>query len=157
MQKTTLYERDLYEDKEVKEETVQLVVFRVSNEWYGVDISKAREVANIEKITYLPSSPEHIAGIVNLRGDILSVTDLKKVFGLPQEQLTEKSRLVVIESAGLETGLLVDEVDEVTNAVVSKIHPTLATISAERADYLMGEYKTDGKLIGILNVEKIFK
>jgi purine-binding chemotaxis protein CheW len=157
MQKTTLYEKDFYEDKEVKEETIKLVVFRVSNEWYGVEISKSREVAKIEKITYLPSSPEHIAGIVNLRGDILSVTDLKRVFGLPQEQLTEKSRLVVIESGDLETGLLVDEVDEVMDAAVNKIHPTLATISAERADYLTGEYKMDNKLIGILNVEKILK
>lgn len=157
MQKTTLYERDLYEDEEVKEEIVKLAIFRVSNEWYGVDISKTREVARIETITYLPSSPEHIAGIVNLRGDILSVTDLKRIFGLPAEQLTEKSRLVVIESGDLETGLLVDEVDEVMDVAVSKIHPTLATISAEKADFLTGEYRIDGKLIGILNIEKILK
>lgn len=157
MQKTTLYEKDFYDDNDVKEETVRFVVFRISNEWYGVEISKAREIANIENITYLPSSPEYIAGIVNLRGDILSVTDLKKIFGLPSEQLTEKSKLVVIESAGIETGLLVDEIDEVMDAQVSKIHPTLTTISPERADYLTGEYKTDNKLIGILNVEKILK
>jgi purine-binding chemotaxis protein CheW len=157
MQKTTLYERDLYEDKEVEEETAKLAIFRVSNEWYGVDISKTREVARIETITYLPSSPEHIAGIVNLRGDILSVTDLKRIFGLPSEQLTGKSRLVVIESGDLETGLLVDEVDEVMDVAVSKIHPTLATISAEKADFLTGEYRIDGKLIGILNIEKILK
>jgi purine-binding chemotaxis protein CheW len=123
MQKTTLYERDLYEDEEVKEEIVKLAIFRVSNEWYGVDISKTREVARIETITYLPSSPEHIAGIVNLRGDILSVTDLKRIFGLPSEQLTEKSRLVVIESGDLETGLLVDEVDEVMDVAVAKFIP----------------------------------
>ena len=97
-QKITLYEGDFYERQEIKQETIQLVVFRLSNEWYGVEISQAREVIKIGKMTYLPSSPEHIAGIVNLRGDILSVTDLKSFFGLSQEELTEKSRLVVIES-----------------------------------------------------------
>ncbi|MFQ6079702.1 MAG: chemotaxis protein CheW, partial [Thermodesulfobacteriota bacterium] len=63
-----LYEEDLYEKKELKEETLQLVVFRLAREWYGVEITKVKEVIKIEKITYLPSSPKYISGIVNLRG-----------------------------------------------------------------------------------------
>lgn len=156
-EKITLYEEDLYEKKEVKEETVQLVVFRLSSEWYGVEISKIKKVIKVNKITYLPSSPEYIAGIVNLRGNILSVTDLKRVFGLLQEERTEKSRLVVIESGILETGLLVDEVMEAVEVPVSKIDPTLTTISPERAEYIEGECRIDDKLMGILKVEKILE
>lgn len=154
-QEITLYEEDFYEREEVKEETVRLIIFRLSNEWYGVDISSAKHVIKIEKITYLPSSPEHIAGIVNLRGEVLSVTDFKKIFGSPREELTEKSKLVVLEHGTLETGLLVDEVEGIAEIPVSRIDPTLTTIPADRARYVKGQCQITDKLVGILDTEKI--
>jgi len=154
-QELGLYEEDIYEKQEVRDEVVQLVVFRLSAEWYGVEISKAKEVIKVETITYLPSSPQHISGIVNVRGNILSVTDLKKIFGLPQEGLTENSRVVVIDSAGIETGLLVDEVDEVVEVPLSKIDPALTTIAPEKSEYINGECQAGNKLIGILNIDKV--
>lgn len=155
--KVTLYEEELYDDLAVKEKTVQLVVFRLSAEWYGVEISNTKEVIKVGRITYLPSSPSYVSGITNLRGNILSVTDLKKVFGLPPEELSEKSRLVVIESGIFETGLLVDEVMEVMEVPLSKIDPALETIPSGRAEYIEGESRIDGKLIGILNARKILE
>ena len=134
-----LYEEDLYEKVELKEETVKLVFFRLAREWYGVEITKVKEVIKVEKITYLPSSPEHIAGIVNLRGNILSVTDLKRFFALPHEELTEKTRIVAIESGIVETGLLVDEVAEAIEVPVSVIDPPLATIAPEMGEYIDGQ------------------
>lgn len=151
----TLYEEDLYEKEDAKEETVQLVVLRLCNEWYGVEITRVKEVIKVDNLTYLPSSPEYIAGIVNLRGNILSVTDLKRIFDLPYEEQTEKSRLVVIENGILETGLLSDEVLEALEVPAGRIDPTLTTIPPDRADYIEGECKMDDKLIGILKVEKI--
>lgn len=150
-----LYEEDIYEKKEVKGDAIQLVVFRLSTEWYGVEISKAKEVIKVETVTYLPSSPGHIAGIVNVRGNILSVTDLKKLFGLAQTGLTDDSRLVVIDSSGIETGLLVDEVDEVVEAPLCKIDPALTTIVPEKSEYITGECQVGNKLIGILNIDKV--
>jgi len=132
------YEEDLYEKEELKEQTLQLVVFRLSQEWYGIEITKLREAMKVNSITYLPSSPEHIAGIVNLRGSILSVTDLKKIFGLPQEELTEKTRIIAIESGRLETGILADEVAEAIEVPTSKIEPTLAIVAPEVAEYIEG-------------------
>lgn len=152
-----LYEEDLYEKKELKEETLQLVVFRLAREWYGVEITKVREVIKGEKITYLPSSPKYIAGIVNLRGNILSVTDLKRIFGLPQEEPTDKTRIVAIESGTLETGLLVDAVAEAMEVPVRKIDPPLSTMAPVMAEYIEGQCKIDDKLIAILNVEEILK
>ena len=152
-----LYEEDLYEKVELKEETVQLVFFRLAREWYGVEITKVKEVIKVERITYLPSSPEHIAGIVNLRGNILSVTDLKMIFGLPHEELTERTRIVAIESGVLETGLLVDEVAEAIEVPVSKIEPTLPTIAPEMEEYIEGQCRVDDKLIALLNVEKVLE
>ena len=122
-----LYEEDLYEKEELKEETRQLVVFRLAQEWYGVEITKVKEVIKVEKITYLPSSPQYVAGIVNLRGNILSVTDLKRILGLPHEELTETTRIVAIEPRIMETGLLVDEISEAIEVPVSKIEPPLSS------------------------------
>jgi purine-binding chemotaxis protein CheW len=148
---------DLYGREAPKEETLQLVVFRLAREWYGVEITKVKEVIKVGKITYLPSSPEHIAGIVNLRGYILSVTDLKTLFGLPHVESTEKTRIIAIESGILETGFLVDEVVESIEVPVSKIELALLTLPAEGAKYLEGQCKVDDKLIAIINVEKVLE
>lgn len=157
MQEIALYEEDLYEREGLKEETLQLVVFRLSEEWYGIEITKLREAMKIDKITYLPSSPRYIAGIVNLRGNILSVTDLKRIFGLPQQELNDKTRIVAIESGTLETGLLVDEVAEAIEVPISKIEPPLATLAPEVAEYIEGHCKVDEKLIALLNADKILE
>jgi purine-binding chemotaxis protein CheW len=151
------YKGDLYEREELKEETLQLVVFRLAREWYGVEITKVKEVIKVGKITYLPSSPEHIAGIINLRGNILSVTDLKAIFSLPYEEQTEKTRIIAIESGILETGFLVDEVVESIEVPVSKIDPALLTLPVEGAKYIEGQCKVGDKLIALISVEKILE
>jgi purine-binding chemotaxis protein CheW len=151
------YEEDLYEREEPKEETLQLIVFRLAREWYGVEIAKVKEVIKAGKITYLPSSPEHIAGIVNLRGNILSVTDLKTIFSLPHEETTEKTRIIAIESGILETGLLVDEVVDSIEVPVSKIEPALFTLPAEGGKYIEGQCRVNNKLIALISVEKVLE
>jgi purine-binding chemotaxis protein CheW len=151
------YHEDLYEREELKEETLQLIVFRLAREWYGVEIARVKEVIKVGRITYLPSSPEYIAGIINLRGSILSVTDLKTIFGLPHEEPTEKARIIAVESGILETGLLVDEVTESIEVPVSKIEPSLLTLPAEGAKYIEGQCKVDNKLIALVSIERVLK
>ncbi len=148
---------DLYEREELKEETQRIIVFRLFQEWYGVEIANVREVTRVGKITYLPSSPEYIAGIVNLRGKILSVTDLKAMIGLPHEEPTDKSRIIAVESGMLETGFLVDEVVESIEIPVSKIEPPLVTLPVEEAGFIVGQCKVGDKLIALISIEKIFE
>jgi len=148
---------DLYEREELKEQTRQIIVFRLSREWYGVEITSVREVTRVGKITYLPSSPEYIAGIVNLRGKILSVTDLRTMMGLPHGEPTDKTRIIAVESGMLETGLLVDEVVESIEVPVSKIEPPLVTLPAEGAGTIEGQCEVDNKLIALISVEKILE
>jgi len=151
------YKEDLYEREELKEKNLQLVVFRLDREWYGLEISKVKEVIRAGKITYLPSSPEYIAGIVSLRGNILSVTDLKTIFSLPHGEPTDKARIIAIESGVLETGFWVDEVVESIDVPVSKIEPALLSIPADGAKYIVGQCKVTDKLIAIINVEKVLE
>ena len=148
---------DLYEREEPKEESLQFIVFRLAREWYGVEITKVKEIIKTGKITYLPSSPEFIVGIVNLRGNILSVTDLKTIFSLPYEESTEKTRIIVIKSGVLETGLLVDEVVESIEVPVSKIEPVLLSIPEEEGIYIEGQCKVDNKLVALISVEKVLE
>ena len=148
---------DLYEREEKREETRQLVVFRLDREWYGVDIRKVKEIIRSNRVTYLPSSPEHIAGIVSLRGNILSVTDLKVFFNLSRELPGEKTRIIAVESGILETGLLADEVVGSIELPVRRIGPVIPTIPAGGAKYLEGQCTVDDKLIGIISVEKVLE
>jgi purine-binding chemotaxis protein CheW len=148
---------DLYEKEEPREETLQIIVFRLAREWYGVEIIKVKEIIKVGKITYLPSSPEHIVGIVNLRGNILSVTDLKTMLNLPHEELTEKTRIIAIESGILETGLLVDEVVEAIEVPVSQIESPLPTLPLEGGQYIEGQCKVDNKLVALINIEKVLE
>ncbi len=150
-------EDDLYEREEPREKTVQIIVFRLAREWYGVEISKVKEVVKAGRITYLPSSPEHIAGIVSLRGNILSVTDLRMIFRLPYEEPTEKSRIVAVKSGELETGLWVDEAVESIEVPVSKIEPPLLTLPADGGKYVEGQCRIGNKLVALLSVERILE
>lgn len=153
--KITLYEADISEKIKPQEETRQFVIFRISDEWYALEIMKVKGITKVEKITHVPFAPEHIAGIVNVRGNILSVTDLRIIFGLAPEELTEESRLIVIESGLLETGLLVSEVAGVEDVAVSKIDPVLMSLPKDKADCIEGEFRIEQRLTGILKVESV--
>lgn len=153
--KITIYEEEFDEQEAPKEKSVQLVIFRVGSEWYGADAAKVREVVKSGIITYLPSAPDYIDGIVHLRGNILSVTNLKNIFGLPAARPDKGSNLVVIVSGDIETAILADEVTSLEEVPLSRIDPALATIAPEKAGYIEGQCTIDDKLVGILNVDKL--
>ncbi len=151
----SLYEDAFDNETHAEKHIVQIVIFRLSHEWYGITISHVKEVIKIDTITPLPTAPPHISGIVNIRGNILSVTDIKSLFDLPKEGVSAKSRLVIVQSNGLETGLWVDEVDEVLLIPTKDIEPTLTTLSSQKAKCLEGVCRIPNKIIGILNVEQL--
>ena len=155
-EETAPYE-DLDEREEPREKILHLIVFRLNLEWYAVETAKVKEVIRTGKITYLPSSPEHIAGIVTRRGNILSVTDLKTILGLPHKEQSEKTRIIAVESGILETGLLVDEVVESIEVQASKIESPLPTLPVEVGSYIEGQCRTGSKFIALINVEKILE
>jgi purine-binding chemotaxis protein CheW len=150
-------EEELYGEKKIEEKRIKIVTFRLEDEWYGVKVTSVKEVMRVPKITYLPSAPDFIAGIVSLRGNISSVTDLRRVFGLKEGRITDISRIVVIESDIFQTGLLVDEAFEVIDVRVSKIEPPLTTLDSSNAQYIEGEYRDRERLIVILNIEELIK
>src|SRR3990172_1896858 len=90
----------------------QLVVFEVSNESFGIDINAVQEIIRVQAITDVPKAPAHVKGIINLRGKVIPVLDLRGKFGLPQTDETKATRIVVVEVAGTTVGMIVDGVSE---------------------------------------------
>ena len=138
------------------DELLQLVIFNLGLEEFGVDIMKVQEIIRLPEITRIPKSPEYIKGVINLRGKIIVVMDLDKRFGLPTQEITEESRIVVVDINGTIVGMVVDSVSEVIRLVASNVDPTPEIITQKiNADYLKGVGKMDERLLILLNLENI--
>jgi purine-binding chemotaxis protein CheW len=145
----------LYQESKKDEENFQFISFLVDKEWYGIEIIKVKEIIKVPQITYLPSTPNFIAGICNLRGNILTVINIKRIFGLSDTPLTAESRVVVVESGKITLGFLVDSVSEVIELPKTAIDDPLVTLEGEKGEYIVGETKIEDKLVAILDADKL--
>jgi len=133
-----------------------LMPFSLADEWYAADIGNILEVISFPSITKVPGLADFMLGITNIRGNIISVTDLKRLFTLANTAVTAKTRVIVINAAQKATGLLVDSVEKVLSVSLDLIQPVLATIPEIKAEYIKGELKlADGRMVTILNLEKV--
>ena len=146
---------DASEAPTVEEPTESLVTLRLGTEWYALPIVKARAAVRCSQLTPLPSVPSHIAGIVNLRGEILSVTDLRRLFHLPALPVTAESRLVIVEDDGMQTALLADAVGEVIAVPVTAFEPPLTTLDAGQVEYIERVCRWKQRLIAVLRIERL--
>ncbi|MHB8172823.1 MAG: chemotaxis protein CheW [Thermincolia bacterium] len=138
-----------------KIEEKQFVVFQLSKETYGVDISKVWEIIIMQPITQVPHTAEFIEGIINLRGRVIPVIDLRKRFNLFQEEYTRSTRIMVIEISGNTLGMIVDGVSEVLRISSDIVEPPPPAIINIDADYLQGVAKLEDRLVILLNLDKL--
>jgi purine-binding chemotaxis protein CheW len=120
------------------EETVSVVEFDLAGERYGVALTHVREVSLLKELTPVPGTPEFVLGIINLRGEIRTVIDLKKFFELPSKGITELNKIIMLHADGTELGILADAILGVNTVPLSALQPTLPTLTGVRADYLRG-------------------
>lgn len=134
----------------------QLVVFTLSSESFGVDISRVSGIERMMGITRVPRSPEFVEGVVNLRGRVIPVVDLRKIFCLPLGEETKDTRIVVVDIRGQHIGCLVDEVSEVLRIPSDSVEPPSSLVtSSAGSDYLLGIAKLEGRMIILLDLEKV--
>jgi len=143
------------EDRQENVSEVQMVIFKLDREEFAVDIYQVREVLNKTQITPLPRSPHYIEGVINLRGEVIPVIDLRKRFGLPELDSGERARVVIVEIQNNNVGLTVDSVTEVLRYSAGAIQQPPSRGSGSRTDFIKGIAKLEERLLTILNLEKI--
>lgn len=135
---------------------LQIVVFELGDERYGLDIATVYEIIRHQPITAVPQAPAFVEGVINLRGRIIPVVDLRDRFGMAQGELTRASRIVVAEAAGTRVGLVVDGVSEVLMVPSDAIEPTPEVAAGVEAAYLRGIAKLGERLIILLALDGLF-
>lgn len=139
----------------VVESEEQLVVFELANEVYGVDIGRVQEIIRMTTITRLPRAPEFVEGVINLRGKVIPVVDLKKRFGLRDSEEGRSSRIVVVDVGQQTLGMVVDGVSEVLRVTKGAIEPPSPVVTTIESDYIRGIAKLEGRLIILLDLDKV--
>ena len=132
----------------------QVVVFELGDEKYGTDINTVREIIRMPTVTQMPGTPEHVRGVINLRGRVIPVVDLRTRFRLPATELTADTRVLVVDIAGESIGVVVDAVTEVRRISSGSVESSDATATTEESFYIEGIAKQDEHLLILLDLER---
>ncbi len=133
----------------------QLVVFVLASEEFACNIADVREVLKMIRVTPLPRSDDFVEGVINLRGEVIPVIDLRKRFGLPTVDRTDESRIIIVEVEERMVGLTVDSVSEVIRLSNKQIQEAPNQVAGEQTNLIMGVGKIDERMLIILNLERI--
>ena len=139
-------------------ELIQLVSFMLSDEEYGVEVLKVREIIRMPPITKMPNAPPHVEGIINLRGSVIPIVSLRKRFGLMEADCSSHTRIMVMDVAGGLTGLIVDSVSEVIRIRSSEIQPPPHMILSGgiSQEFITGVFNHAERLLVIIDVDLMF-
>jgi purine-binding chemotaxis protein CheW len=133
-------------------DSLEILEFALAQERYAVETSWVREVYPLKDLTPVPGTPSFIRGLVNVRGKLLPVLDIKRFFGLPERGLTDLHRLIIVGTPDLEVGLLADATIGVGTIRAAALHPSLPTLTAIRQDYLKG---VTGDRLAVLDLARL--
>jgi purine-binding chemotaxis protein CheW len=142
-----------FNDDRVSDED-QLVVFKLGDEEFGVDISQVREIIKLVEITKMPNSPVFVEGVINLRGSIATVIDLRKRLGIESNGNSEDTRIIIVELGNDIVGMIVDSVTEVLRMSVRDIDESALLTSQVEAEYVRGVGKLEDRILILLDLNK---
>lgn len=138
----------------------QYLTFKLSEEIFAVDVEKVREILELTTITKIPQTPEFMRGVINLRGSVVPVVDMRLKFGMPETERTVNTCIVVVEVAcdgeTLVLGALTDSVQEVFELEPEQIEPAPRIGTRIDTDFIQGMGKSDGQFIMILDIDRVF-
>jgi purine-binding chemotaxis protein CheW len=137
------------------EELLQLVSFNIGEEEFGVDILKVQEINRMPEVTQVPNAPEYVDGVINLRGKVIPVIDLRRRFGIERREHDKNTRIVVVDLNGTVVGFVVDAVKEVLRIPRSVMEPPPSLTTDVNADYITGVGKLDDRLLILLDLERV--
>lgn len=141
--------------KEKATELKQLISFNVGAEEYGLDLLRVKEVIRMRQITWLPRVPSCVKGIINLRGDIIPIVDLRDRFGLQAQEETEMKRVIVVEVKGRPVGMVVDSASQVVRVPADQFDQPPAVMGESSRDFITAVGKMKDKLVLMIDVDRI--
>jgi purine-binding chemotaxis protein CheW len=134
---------------------LQLVSFTIGSEEFGVDILKVQEINRTVEITRVPQAPHYVEGVINLRGKVIPIIDLRKRFGLELKEHDKNTRIVVVDIDGNVMGMIVDSVSEVLRLPADTIEPPPELVTGINAEYIKGVAKLEDRLLIFLDLSKV--
>jgi purine-binding chemotaxis protein CheW len=154
-------ERETVEALRIDERGGKYLVFELGREEFGIRVLKVREIMGIQDITAVPQTPAHVKGVINLRGKVIPVVDLRLKFGLPEQEYTQRTCIIVVQVEGDERpmlmGIVVDGVAEVLNVAAADIEDTPEFGQAVATPCLLGMAKIKGKVKILLDIDQVLK
>ncbi len=146
-------EDDLYDDEDTMKD--KYLTFHLAGEDYGLDIVFVTEIIGIQKITEVPDMPNFVKGVINLRGKVIPVMDVRLRFNLQERDYDERTCIVVVDINGTAVGLVVDQVNEVADIPEAQVEPPPRTTKGTTSRFLKGMGKVDEEVRILLNVDKL--
>ena len=137
------------------DEVLQWVTYRLDDETYGINVMQVQEVLRYTEIAPVPGAPDYVLGIINLRGNVVTVIDTRSRFGLPPTDITDNTRIVIIESDEQVVGILVDSVAEVVYLRSSEIDSAPNVGTEESAKFIQGVSNRSGQLLILVDLNKL--
>jgi purine-binding chemotaxis protein CheW len=135
--------------------TLQVVSFALGSEEYGVDIAQVQEINRMVTITPVPRAPQFMEGVINLRGQLIPIIDLRTRFGMERSERTKNTRIVVTEIGSKRLGMVVDSVSEVLRIPIEQIEDAPDLVAGVDTEYIRGVAKLDARLIIMLNLDRV--
>lgn len=136
-------------------EEKKIIVFSLGHEEYGVEVEKVKTIERMQKLTRVPKTPVFIKGVINLRGVVIPVIDLRSRFGLPEMELTDNSRMIIVSTGDIEVGMIVDSANDVADLDSDLVENPPEIVGGIRAKYLDGIAKIGDRLLVLLNLEQV--
>jgi len=149
------------QEEEGTTQTSGLLLFRLGEEWYAFPIEHVREIYNDYVVTYIPRVPDYILGVINVRGEIMSVTDLGTMMRVPGRAARggepEQTSGIIVANETCVTAVVVDEISDILEVSKDDVEPALSTLDKTQAEFVAGSVYVDGRLIGIVNLDKVLE
>ncbi|MBB5323652.1 purine-binding chemotaxis protein CheW [Anoxybacillus tepidamans] len=139
----------------VQETELKVIVFQLQDEEYAIPVQQVRSIEKVQHITRVPRTPKFVKGVINLRGVVTPIIDLRERFGIEALPFNEQTRVIIVALDEIEVGLIVDAANDVLDIPVKSIEPPPEVIEALEADYINGVAKVGKRLLILLNLEKV--
>ncbi|MDR2819661.1 MAG: chemotaxis protein CheW [Desulfovibrio sp.] len=143
------------QDQKKDDTLLQLVTFSIGEEEFGVNILKVQEIIRTMEITKVPRAPDFVEGVINLRGKVIPIIDLRRRFGLTPKAHDKNTRIIVIEINNIIVGFVVDAVSEVLRIPASTVEPPPPVVAGVESDYISGVGKLQDRLLIMLDLDNL--